>query len=149
MREPSGLRRDGSKMATFLDHTIVPVRDREEAVEFYSRILGFEKPREDGNFLAVRVNDRFNMDFAQSDDFQSFHYTFAEESQGIHYAFTMEPDEFDAAFARIRESGIAYGDGPHQRANMKGPGMSSGSQGMGKAVYFEDPNGHVLEIRSY
>ncbi len=136
-------------MATFLDHTIVPVRDREEAVEFYSRILGFEKLGAVENFLAVRVNDKFNLDFAQSDDFQKFHYTFAEESMGIHYAFTMEPDEFDAAFARIRESGIAYGDSPHERANMKGPGMSMGSQGMGKAVYFEDPNGHLLEIKSY
>ena len=136
-------------MATFLDHTIVPVRDREEAVEFYSRILGFEKLGEVGNFLAVRVNDKFNLDFAQSDDFQQFHYIFDQQSQGIHYAFAMEPDEFDAAFARIRESGIAYGDGPRERANMKGPGMSMGSQGMGKAVYFEDPNGHLLEIKTY
>ena len=136
-------------MTTFLDHTIVPVRDREEAVEFYSRILGFEKLGAVGDFLALRVNDKFNLDFAQSDDFQQFHYTFAQESMGIHYAFAMESDEFDAAFARIRESGIAYGDEPHDRRNMKGPGMSMGSQGMGKAVYFEDPNGHVLEIKTY
>ena len=136
-------------MATVLDHTIIPVRDREVAVEFYSRILGFEPLGRVGNFLAVRVNDTLNLDFAQSQDFQRFHYTFTEEPQGIHYAFTMEPDEFDAAFARIRESGIAYGDEPHDKANMKGPGMSTGSQGMGKAVYFADPDGHPLEIKTY
>jgi catechol 2,3-dioxygenase-like lactoylglutathione lyase family enzyme len=125
-------------MATVLDHTIVPVHDRKEAVEFYTRIFGFEDLGEVGPFLAVRVNDTFNLDFSQSDDFRS-----------IHYAFAMEPDEFEAAFARIRESGIPYGDSPFNQATMKGPGMTAGAKGMGKAVYFKDPSGHVLEIKTY
>jgi len=125
-------------MATYLDHTIVPVRDRQEAVEFYSRIFGFDDLGEIGPFLAVRVNDTLNLDFRQSDDFRS-----------IHYAFAMEPDEFEAAFARVRESGIPYGDGPYDMENMKGPGMTTGAKGLGKAVYFKDPNGHVLEIKAY
>ena len=33
--------------------------------------------------------------------------------------------------------------------NMKGPGMTTGAKGMGKAVYFKDPDGHVLEIKTY
>ena len=125
-------------MTTFLDHTIVPVRSREEAVEFYSRIFGFENLGEVGPFLAVRVNDTFNLDFRDVEEFQS-----------IHYAFAMDPPEFEAAFARIKESGIAYGDAPYDQENMKGPGMTMGAKGMGKAVYFKDPNGHVLEIKSY
>ncbi len=125
-------------MATFLDHTIVPVRDREEAVEFYTRIFGFEFLGEVGPFLAVRVNDTFNLDFRKSDDFRS-----------IHYAFAMNPDEFEGAFARIRDSGMPYGDGPYDMDNMKGPGMTTGAKGLGKAVYFKDPNGHVLEIKTY
>ena len=136
-------------MTTVLDHTIVPVKDREKSVEFYSRILGFEEVGEVGPFLAVRVNDTLNLDFGESQDFQLFHYNFSEGSRGIHYAFTMEQEEFEAAFSRIRESGIVYGDDPLEKANMKGPGMSLGSQGMGKAVYFEDPDGHVLEIKTY
>ena len=136
-------------MVTVLDDTIIPVRDREVAVEFYSRIFGFEPLGPVGNFLAVRVNDTLNLDFAESQDFQRFHYTHAEPSQGIHYAFTMDADEFDAAFARVRESGIAYGDEPYDMANMKGPGMSMGPQGMGKAVYFADPDGHPPEIKTY
>lgn len=125
-------------MATYLDHTIVPVRDRQEAVEFYSRIFSFDDLGEVGPFLAVRVNDTLNLDFRQSNDFRS-----------IHYAFAMEPDEFEAAFARVRESGIPYGDGPYDMENMKGPGMTTGAKGLGKAVYFKDPNGHVLEIKAY
>ena len=125
-------------MATVLDHTIVPVRSREESVEFYGRIFGFEDLGEVGPFLAVRVNDTFNLDFNVSDDFRS-----------IHYAFAMDPDEFEVAFTRIREAAIPYGDSPFDIDNMKGPGMTTGAKGEGKAVYFKDPSGHLLEIKTY
>ena len=125
-------------MTVVLDHTIVPVNDREEAVEFYTRIFGFEDLGEVGPFLAVRVNDSLNFDFSRSDDFRS-----------IHYAFAMEAGEFEDAFQRIKDSGIAYGDGPRSQDNMQGPGITVGSQGDGKAVYFKDPSGHLLEIKTY
>ena len=125
-------------MATVLDHTIVPAVDREKSVEFYTRIFGFENLGEVGPFLAVRVNETFNLDFRNSDDFRS-----------IHYAFAMDADEFETAFTRIKESGIPYGDSPRDQENMKGPGMTAGALGQGKAVYFKDPSGHVLEIKTY
>ena len=125
-------------MATHLDHTIVPVRDREEAVEFYTRIFGFENLGEAGPFLAVRVDDNFNLDFRQEDEIHSH-----------HYAFAMTPGEFESSFNRIKESGIDYGGGPRSHENKEGPGITLGSQGMGKAVYFNDPSGHLLEIKTY
>ena len=125
-------------MTVVLDHTIVPVNDREQSVEFYSRIFGFENLGEVGRFLAVRVNDSLNLDFSLSDDFRS-----------IHYAFAMEPDEFEAAFQRIQDSKIPYGDSPRAQDNMQGPGITLGAKGDGKAVYFKDPSGHVLEIKTY
>ena len=125
-------------MTTVLDHTIVPAIDREKSVEFYTRIFGFKDLGEVGPFLAVRVNDTFNLDFRTSEDFQS-----------IHYAFAMDAEEFETAFAKIKESGIPYGDSPREQENMKGPGMTAGALGQGKAVYFKDPSGHVLEIKTY
>ncbi len=125
-------------MGIVLDHTIVPVRDREEAVEFYTRIFGFGDVGEVESFLAVQVNDTLNLDFRQSEDFHS-----------MHFAFAMEGEEFESAFARIQESGIPYGDGPYVADNMRGPGMALGAKGNGKAVYFTDPSGHLLEIRTY
>ena len=65
------------------------------------------------------------------------------------YAFAMEAHEFEDAFSRIRGSGIPYGDSPSQQENMKGPGMTLGAKAQGKAVYFKDPSGHVLEIKTY
>jgi hypothetical protein len=32
---------------------------------------------------------------------------------------------------------------------MKGPGDEAASRGMGKAVYFFDPDQHLIEIRHY
>ena len=125
-------------MTTVLDHTIVPVNDREKAVEFYTRIFGFEDLGEVGPFLAVRVNETLNLDFRQSDDFRS-----------IHYAFAMDSGEFDSAFQRIKDAGIPYGDSPRAQDNMQGPGITAGAKGDGKAVYFKDPSGHVLEIKTY
>ena len=61
----------------------------------------------------------------------------------------MESGEFDAAFQRIKDAGISYGDGPRTQENMQGPGITVGSQGDGKAVYFKDPSGHLLEIKTY
>ena len=125
-------------MTIVLDHTIIPVNDREESVEFYTRIFGFDDLGEVGPFLAVRVNDSLNLDFRQSDGFRS-----------IHYAFAMESGEFDDAFQRIKDSKIPYGDSPRAQDNMQGPGITAGAKGDGKAVYFKDPSGHVLEIKTY
>jgi catechol 2,3-dioxygenase-like lactoylglutathione lyase family enzyme len=125
-------------MTVVLDHTIVPVNDREQAVEFYARIFGFEELGEVGPFLALRVNDSLNLDFRKDEDFSS-----------IHYAFAMEPDEFEAAFQRIKDAKIPYGDSPFAQDNMQGPGMSPGARGDSKGVYFKDPSGHLLEIKTY
>ena len=114
-------------MGIVLDHTIVPVRDREEAVEFYTRIFGIDDLGAVGPFLAVKVNDSLNFDFQAYEEFQSIHY----------------------AFARIRESGIAYGDSPYAVENMQGPDMTIGAKGNGKVVYSKDPSVHVLEIKTY
>ncbi len=125
-------------MTTVLDHTIVPAHDQDAAAEWYCRILGFDNLGRMGPFSAARVNDTLVFDFRASEDFQS-----------AHYAFAMEPEEFEAAFRRIKDEAITYGDSPFDMENMKGPGMTTGAKGKGKAVYFRDPSGHVLEIKTY
>jgi catechol 2,3-dioxygenase-like lactoylglutathione lyase family enzyme len=58
-----------------------------------------------------------------------------------HYAFKISEAEFDAIFARVKDEGIAYGSGPRSRTDME-----INHRRGGRGVYFEDPNGHVLEI---
>ncbi|ABC36150.1 glyoxalase [Burkholderia thailandensis] len=53
----------------------------------------------------------------------------------------MIDDEFDRAFARIRERGLAYWADPARRR-----AGEINTQGGGRGVYFDDPDGHFLEL---
>jgi glyoxylase I family protein len=125
-------------MAVVLDHTILPVTDQADAVAFYTTILGVEDGGRVGPFAVVRVNDTLTLDFIVADPTPS-----------RHDAFAMTPGEFAAAFGRMQTAGIPYGDSPHAVGNMHGSGETAGARGVGKAVYFHDPSGHLLEIKTY
>ena len=52
-------------MTAGLDHTIVPVKDHDESVEFYTRVLGFQYDGKAGmndHFAVIRLNDSFTLD---------------------------------------------------------------------------------------
>ncbi len=121
-----------------LDHTIVPVKDAEASVRFYGEILGFVAEGQDGPFSVVRVNSDTVLLLAP----------WGTEG-GYHLAFAMTAEEFGAAFAKIKEAGIPYGDSFHHVGNMQGPGNEFGARGMGAAVYIFDPNDHLIELRFY
>lgn len=125
-------------MATLLDHTIVDVSDMAASVTFYTEVLGFEHRGRSSGFEVVLVNPDLALDLSLED---------APESR--HLAFAMDRASFDAAFERIQQGGVTYGDGPHRVDNMRGPGRSSGVHGATDSVYFRDPSGHILEILTY
>jgi len=125
-------------MTTYLDHTIVPVKDRQASVDFYTKMFSFDYVGEVIRFLVLRVNENMTLDFAVEEEFVS-----------NHYAFSMDQDEFDATFARVRDAGLIYGHRAHDRTSMQGPGMTNGAKGLAKSIYFEDLDGHILEIRTY
>jgi catechol 2,3-dioxygenase-like lactoylglutathione lyase family enzyme len=61
----------------------------------------------------------------------------------------MSPPEFEQVFQRIRERGIEYGDSFDTVGNGRRPGDSEGVNGNWKAVYFFDPDRHLIEIGRY
>lgn len=127
-------------MAIELNHTVVPARDKVASAKFFARIFGFAfSEKEVGYFAPVRVNDALTLDFADNQ-----RWTDSDEGVRIaihHYAFKVGEDEFDAIFARIAAEGIAYGSGPDSRRDMK-----INHRGGGRGVYFDDPDGHILEL---
>ena len=125
-------------MPVELDHTILCASDIRSSIDFYTAILGFEYAGRTGSFEVVRVNDHLGLDFQPS-----------EKCSSRHLAFVMDPVTFSQVFGRIRDSGMAFGDGPGRSHNMRGPGRSTGTRGITYSVYFQDPNGHHLEIVSY
>jgi catechol 2,3-dioxygenase-like lactoylglutathione lyase family enzyme len=58
-----------------------------------------------------------------------------------HYAFLIGDDDFDEIFGRIRERGLDHWADPFRSQ----AGEINHNDG-GRGVYFEDPDGHLLEI---
>jgi len=121
-----------------LDHLILPVRDAAQSRDFYTRVLGFTDDGEQEPFSVVRVTETFTMQLAPWGT-----------DGGMHLAFALSPDRFARTFERVRAAGIGYGDSYHAVGNMQGPGEEPGARGPGKAVYFFDPNQHLIELRLY
>ena len=118
-------------MPAKLNHTIVAARDRKASARFLSEILGLDPPFLLGPFAAVTVGDELTLDFRDSDG----------EIHTQHYAFLVSEGEFDAIFARIRQRRLPFWADPFQ----KKPGEINHWDD-GRGVYFEDPDGHLLEI---
>lgn len=117
-------------MAITLDHTIVPARDKEVSAAFFAKIFGLKAEKPMGHFAPVRVGDTLTLDFDNREEFESH-----------HYAFHVSEEEFDAIFGRVKAERIPYGGDPWARDN----GQINHRRG-GRGVYFDDPNGHVLEL---
>jgi catechol 2,3-dioxygenase-like lactoylglutathione lyase family enzyme len=60
---------------------------------------------------------------------------------GQHYAFLITEDDFDAVLARIRAQELTYWADP-ARSRPQEINHHFG----GRGVYFEDPDGHLLEV---
>jgi len=118
-------------MAVRLNHTIVIARDKDVAARFVAEILGLAAPAPIGPFAVVQVGDDTSLDFVDSGD----------EIVSQHYAFLVNENEFDQIFARIRERGLTYWADPYRREG----GRINDWDG-GRGVYFDDPNGHLLEV---
>jgi catechol 2,3-dioxygenase-like lactoylglutathione lyase family enzyme len=124
-------------MAIRLNHTIVAAHDKEASAVFLTEILGLPPPVRLGPFAVVRVGDDTSLDYMNVDDYRGAPGEIASQ----HYAFLVSELEFDAIFARIRERGLPYWADPYRRERDKINGWDDG-----RGVYFEDPNGHLLEV---
>lgn len=124
-------------MAT-IDHIILKVNDLSESVKFYTSVLGFVDEGSDGPFTVIRIGPSCQMQLAPWG------------TKGAeHYAFEVAPTEFHEIFARLKAAKIPYGPTYHSVGTDTGPGSETGARGVAPTVYFNDPNGHLLEIRSY
>ncbi|AOJ03819.1 MULTISPECIES: VOC family protein [Burkholderia] len=118
-------------MSAQLNHTIVWCRDKRRSTQFLMDILGLPKPVTFGPMLVVSLANDVSLDFYES----------GGPISTQHYAFLVGDDEFDRAFARIRERGLTYwADPARQRAG------EINTHNGGRSVYFDDPDGHFLEL---
>ena len=119
-------------MSIRFNHTLVHCRDKQKSSRFLSDILGLAAPRSFGHFLVVDLDNEASLDFIDAGDF---------EFEPQHYAFLIDEDDFDRIFGRIRERDLTYWADPFKSK----PGEINRHDG-GRGVYFNDPDGHLLEV---
>jgi catechol 2,3-dioxygenase-like lactoylglutathione lyase family enzyme len=117
-------------MAAQLNHTIVAAHDNEASAQFFVDVLGLPSARLWGPFWMIETGNGVSLDFMQV----------SGDIAPQHYAFLISEPEFDEIFERIRARGEYWADPMQSR-----PGEINHNDG-GRGVYFEDPNGHLLEI---
>jgi catechol 2,3-dioxygenase-like lactoylglutathione lyase family enzyme len=118
-------------MSVQLNHTIVSCRDQERSAAFLSGILGLPSATRFGRFLVVQADNGVSLDFAET----------SGQITAQHYAFLVGEEEFDQALDRLRERDLPYWADPAQTQ-----GQAINRRDGGRGLYFEDPDGHLLEI---
>ena len=118
-------------MAIDFNHTIVWSADRDASAVFVAEMLGLPAPGSFGPFAVVTTANGVNVDFADRDG----------EIAPQHYAFLVSEPEFDEILGRIQDRALPYWADPAQSRQ----GEINTHDG-GRGLYFEDLNGHLLEI---
>ena len=113
-----------------LDHTIVPCRDNIASANFYNEVLGFKKGGSHYSFEVIYVDGTLKLLFSNR-----------KKVRSNHYAFHASAKEYDMVLSHIIVRGLPYGSSPTDRHN-----ESEYLRENDKGFYFDDPDGHVLEV---
>ena len=118
-------------MTAQLNHTIVWCRDNVKSSTFLTGILRLPPPKPVFHFMVVELGNGVAMDFMAKDG----------EVAPQHYAFLVSDDEFDFGLERVREAG---------QPNWADPARTKRGEiyerDGGRGFYFDDPDGHLLEL---
>jgi catechol 2,3-dioxygenase-like lactoylglutathione lyase family enzyme len=118
-------------MTVQLNHTIVAAHDKDASARFLAGILGLEVSPHLGPFAPVEIPNGVTLDYMETPG------TVTPQ----HYAFLVSEDDFDTIFERVRAAGLTYWADPSHSHQ----GQINHNDG-GRGAYFDDPNGHNLEI---
>ena len=118
-------------MSVLLNHTIVKCSDKHASAKFLTDLLGLAEPTTYGPFVVVEVDNEVSLDFADDQG----------KPHPQHYAFLVGEQEFDGILGRIQDRGLPYWADPFHRI----PNEFNTADG-GRGLYWDDPDGHILEI---
>ena len=136
-----------------LDHAVLWVESAKRALEFYVTVLGLEAVRTEDfaegrtRFPSVRVNETTIFDLMERSELLSL----VQDSTGggddiggtaiNHLCLSMSASEYDSVSARLVARGVKLKPGGENAFGAQGQAVRS--------VYFNDPDGNILEIRYY
>lgn len=116
-------------MTIVLNHTIVPVGDKQRGASFLAHLLGLEVGEQAGPFAPVQINAELTFDF--DDRFGA---------RPGHYAFLVDDSTFDRVLGLAVAGGLEYGSAPRLADRQ------INHLGGGRGVYIRDPDGIAYEF---
>ncbi|WP_199155173.1 VOC family protein [Chromobacterium sp. ASV23] len=121
-------------MISHIDHLVLTVRDTEAAVAFYQRVLKLEAVSFGNGRRALRFgNQKINLQTLGQET-----RNHAVIGSGDLCLITDSP--LTEVMAHLKQEGVAIVEGPVTRSGAMGPITS---------VYFNDPDGNLVEVSSY
>jgi len=123
--------------AVTLHHLIIPAKDKRASAQLFGLTV---KPSE-GRFAQVPLDEHLTIDFADDEHTRGILHFVPEQLESHHDAFHVTDAEFDGIFGRVKAKGLAYGSGPTTETD----GLVADRRG-GRAFYFRELNGHLLEV---
>jgi glyoxylase I family protein len=127
-----------------IDHVVFRVRDLQASVAFYSSVLGCEAVRTRDDLGLVHLRAGASMIDLISIDGKLGRIGGAGPSAGVggrnvdHLCLRIEPFIEEALTLHLKQHGIV----PHAKAS-----TNFGAEGEGFSLYFDDPDGNVIELK--
>jgi catechol 2,3-dioxygenase-like lactoylglutathione lyase family enzyme len=114
-----------------LNHIIVHSTDPQRSAGLLATVLGAEAKPQMGHFFPVETDNGVTIDFMRDE----------APFTAQHCAFLVDDETFDAAHAFLLEQQVSIYADPGRRQ----PGEINRRYG-GRGVYFDDPDGHLMEL---
>ena len=118
-------------MSVELNHTIIPAQDRWASAKFLADILNLEAGPNGATSCRSGHANGVTLDFADREDFRPQHYRVPRSARR-------------SSTRRSHASAPAV-SGITPRSRRERPGEINHRYG-GRGVYFDDPNGHLMEL---
>jgi len=133
-------------MECIMDHIVLNVEDDEKMIAFYSNVLMMPTERLDAYragkvpFPSVRLNKNTVIDLFPKRLWQKG--AGAERGRTVlnHFCIALDRRKWEELVERLQANGTGIVEGPVARW---------GARGTGTSIYFNDPEGNLVEARYY
>jgi catechol 2,3-dioxygenase-like lactoylglutathione lyase family enzyme len=118
-----------------LDHVALSVSDLKRSSEFYAEVLGLERAYDEWHEPVFMVAEGTGLALFSTESHESSGAPDAKPPvRFLHVAFRVDREGFEAARAELAERGLETSFSDHGAAH---------------SIYFDDPDGHKVELTTY